>query len=188
MHIEPQEEWERTRSTEQTSILATTLLRYSTESEATSPYCQLKRFRGASTSQMAPGGFSSDSATGLRSSQNQKTLASRHKPNDGGGGGRPRNKSSCLPVLNLFSSAHVILLIVCLVTLVCRASGSSENSVTNSASPGHIRSLGRGHIYSNHFAVHVPAGEDKASEIATKHGFVNTGQVSLSPCKLRWNK
>lgn len=34
-------------------------------------------------------------------------------------------------------------------------------------------------IYSNHFAVHVPTGESRASEIASKHGFTNMGQVSF---------
>jgi hypothetical protein len=33
-------------------------------------------------------------------------------------------------------------------------------------------------LYSNEFAVHIPEGNDVADEIATKHDFVNRGQVS----------
>lgn len=33
-------------------------------------------------------------------------------------------------------------------------------------------------LYNNEFAVHVPDGEMSANEIASKHGFVNRGQVS----------
>lgn len=32
-------------------------------------------------------------------------------------------------------------------------------------------------IYSNEFAVHIPEGNDAADQIASKHGFVNKGQV-----------
>lgn len=35
-------------------------------------------------------------------------------------------------------------------------------------------------IYSNEFAVHIPDGDGAADEIASKHGFVNTGQVRLN--------
>jgi hypothetical protein len=35
-------------------------------------------------------------------------------------------------------------------------------------------------IYSNQFAVHVPAGAKVASSIAEKHGFDNHGQVRYS--------
>lgn len=31
--------------------------------------------------------------------------------------------------------------------------------------------------YSNEFAVHIPNGKEAADEIATRHGFVNVGQV-----------
>lgn len=33
-------------------------------------------------------------------------------------------------------------------------------------------------LYSNHFALHIPTGSQRAEEIAQKHGFVNLGQVS----------
>lgn len=34
-------------------------------------------------------------------------------------------------------------------------------------------------IYQNEFAVHIFGGNEKATEIATKHGFTNLGQVSV---------
>ena len=34
-------------------------------------------------------------------------------------------------------------------------------------------------LYTNEFAVHVPAGRGRADEIATEHGFTNRGQVSI---------
>lgn len=36
-------------------------------------------------------------------------------------------------------------------------------------------------IYQNEFAVHIFGGNEKATEIAAKHGFTNLGQVSLPP-------
>lgn len=33
-------------------------------------------------------------------------------------------------------------------------------------------------IYSNEFALHIPHGDEMANLIASKHGFVNRGQVS----------
>ncbi|KAK9506386.1 hypothetical protein O3M35_008337 [Rhynocoris fuscipes] len=33
-------------------------------------------------------------------------------------------------------------------------------------------------IYTNQFAVHIPAGKEHAEDIAKRHGFVNIGQVS----------
>ena len=32
-------------------------------------------------------------------------------------------------------------------------------------------------LFTNQFAVHVPAGEERAHQIATRHGFNNLGQV-----------
>ena len=34
-------------------------------------------------------------------------------------------------------------------------------------------------LYTNQFAVHVPAGRERADQIATEHGFTNNGQVSI---------
>lgn len=33
-------------------------------------------------------------------------------------------------------------------------------------------------LYSNEFAVHIPTGKEVADTIASKHGFLNRGQVS----------
>lgn len=37
--------------------------------------------------------------------------------------------------------------------------------------------FGRQHVFSNQFAVHIPAGDEKANEIAKKYGYDNLGQV-----------
>lgn len=34
-------------------------------------------------------------------------------------------------------------------------------------------------IYSNEFAVHIPEGDGAADTIASKHGFINKGQVRV---------
>lgn len=34
-------------------------------------------------------------------------------------------------------------------------------------------------VYSNEFAVHIPAGKGAADQIASKHGFTNIGQVGF---------
>lgn len=39
-------------------------------------------------------------------------------------------------------------------------------------------SLPRQPMYTNEFAVHIPAGKDMADIIADKYGFINMGQVS----------
>lgn len=36
----------------------------------------------------------------------------------------------------------------------------------------------RPRVYMNEFAVHIPEGEDAANSVASKHGFINRGQVS----------
>lgn len=39
-------------------------------------------------------------------------------------------------------------------------------------------------IYSNEFAVHIPNGDATADEIASKHGFINRGQVRVILIKI----
>lgn len=74
------------------------------------------------------------------------------------------------PLSSFLNTAFVVNVILILIAnFVCYSNCSKSSSS----------------VYSNHFAVHIPAGEDRANEIASQHGFINTGQVRcVSLCEL----
>jgi hypothetical protein len=57
----------------------------------------------------------------------------------------------------------LLLLVIMVTTLVCRA---------NAEQPQH---------FSRQWAVHIEGGVQVADKIASKHGFVNLGEVSFKP-------
>lgn len=125
---------------------------------------------------------------------------------DGGGGDGSRwgrsPRKYLLSSLQLNSLSLIVIFVVVLVSsgASCEVSSSSGASLDDSFSSNLEDSFSpsvhqnqqqqtsprNSNLYSNHFAVHVPAGEDRANEIANKHGFVNTGQVRRTRTRTRF--
>lgn len=77
-----------------------------------------------------------------------------------------------LPVIKLTLTAIYCWLLLCTLfinEIYAASSSSSSPRLKRNSNP---------HVFSNQFALHIPAGDNKANEVASKYGYKNLGQVS----------
>lgn len=177
--------------------------------EQSQPTSSTLNYRNSQNSRMANHPFSSSSNTStitadvlIRRRTRRKTAALT-----GGGDGSEddvaadsqlRSKNLANYSVKYGKKSILVIFVIILVNLVCYANCSgidsssdynSNNRInTNSYTENYNYSASAprtAHIYSNHFAVHVPAGEQRANEVASKHGFINTGQVRKTLPRIR---
>lgn len=151
-------------------------------------------YRNSQKSPMACQPFSSSSNTSTITADVFIRRRTRRKTTEltgggDGGGGLADSQSSSKNLANhavkYGKKSILVIFVIILVNLVCyancsRIDSSRDYNSNNINSFNYSASAPRtAHIYSNHFAVHVPAGEQRANEVASKHGFINTGQVRI---------